>query len=818
MDNRKLGLPYGTLPEGASGYPQTVQYATPGGESGADLRTIVRALRHKWWLPVTLALLGLIAGYQYMRQQVPLYQAVATVRLSGPRASMGAVVGTEMSGGSPRADPLLSQMVVLRGRTFLGHLADQSGMRLAVDPAESTLTDAVSHIEWVALPDSATGHLRIDFDSSGLSVFGPARATKGTYGDTLSVDGFVLVAREPVGQGVVKLEVLPRNYAIDVLAHGLNPSVRPGTDAIDLAFVSSDAAQAIHLANSAAQVFQAFNAQSLRQNAVRGRIFIEEQLRAAESHLAIAQSELTRFRSTKRLHTSSTRIQQLQAELLRLNEQREGIVADQTIFEVLLARLADANGSLGQTELHAIIISPEIAANEMISDVVREMQSLAAVRDSLLSEVGGLTPIHPLVIRIDTLQQIRHQRLMESLRGQLRSLQLRLSPIEVQRAAALEGLRSLPGDEAEELRLIQQVDASQIAVTEMQAEYRRGRIAEAIEGGQVEVLSLAVAALPIRSAMVLRMALGPVIGLLIGGAIAVLIESLNQSIRRREQLEQDLGVRKLAVIPSIVLAQRRAWPRKSGAPKIAADRNGHAAEPEQSDGLARNGRGVSADRLAVEPIHAVAAEAFRTLRTNLLFSPETRDVRTIVVTSARAGEGKTTTAVNLAVCLAQQGMRILLIDADLRQPRVHEVLGIEREPGLAELFALHRRMAVEMIKPTSLRSLHVLTCGQPIPNPPELLSGSRMEGILQWLSREYDRVIVDVPPVLGASEASALAARADGVLLVVCAGETDRESVREALYQLQIVGANVMGAVLNDPKRVMPRYEGRPYQYYVHPD
>jgi capsular exopolysaccharide synthesis family protein len=200
-----------------------------------------------------------------------------------------------------------------------------------------------------------------------------------------------------------------------------------------------------------------------------------------------------------------------------------------------------------------------------------------------------------------------------------------------------------------------------------------------------------------------------------------------------------------------------------------------------------------------------SAEAYRTLRTNLLFSQVTRRLKSIVITSTSPGDGKTTISTNLSVTFAQQGLRVLLIDCDLRRPRVHQVFGMPRSPGLTEL-VMEYNTVEEAIVPTPVNGLFMLPAGGLPPNPAELLGGLRMRGLLEALAKDFDLVVLDSPPVLAASDSAILGAMADGVLMVVRAGQTDRDAARAALKQLATVGARVVGAVLNDPDASVPQY------------
>jgi capsular exopolysaccharide synthesis family protein len=204
-----------------------------------------------------------------------------------------------------------------------------------------------------------------------------------------------------------------------------------------------------------------------------------------------------------------------------------------------------------------------------------------------------------------------------------------------------------------------------------------------------------------------------------------------------------------------------------------------------------------------------ASEAYRTLRTNLVFSRPEKPPRTIVFTSAAPGDGKSTSASNLAITLAQQGLRSILIDADMRRGEMHVALETTEKPGLSDY--LLGGPSLEDIKRSVNMSEAVfdfIPRGTMPPNPAELLSATRMQALLEHLEGEYDTVIFDAPPLNVVTDAAILGARTDGVVLVVRAGVTDRSAVRFAFDQLTAVHARVLGCVLNDVDVKRERYYG----------
>lgn len=207
-----------------------------------------------------------------------------------------------------------------------------------------------------------------------------------------------------------------------------------------------------------------------------------------------------------------------------------------------------------------------------------------------------------------------------------------------------------------------------------------------------------------------------------------------------------------------------------------------------------NGAGL----VMVQAPRSAAAEAYRTLSTNIQFSSLDRDVRTLLVTSVGPNEGKSLVLANLAITMAQSGKRVAMVDCDLRHPSLHTVFGLTEQPGLTTMM-LDDQLAVPL-QATSTPNVSLVAAGPLPPNPSELISSERFARVLASIGAEADIVLVDAPPVSSVTDASILATRVDGVLLVVDSGRTRRDTARRATDQLQRVGARILGAVLTNVK------------------
>jgi capsular exopolysaccharide synthesis family protein len=268
--------------------------------------------------------------------------------------------------------------------------------------------------------------------------------------------------------------------------------------------------------------------------------------------------------------------------------------------------------------------------------------------------------------------------------------------------------------------------------------------------------------------------LAVLLGLLIGAAAAVLRELLDVTVKTAEVLREVADAPVLAVVPFDTGAKL--------APLV-----------------------VSSDS------HAARAEALRHLRTNLQFVDVDQPVQVLVVTSAVPNEGKSTTAVNLAIAFAEAGRRALLIEADLRRPRVADYLGLEGAVGLSNVLA--GQVAIEdVLQQWGSHDLRVLPSGFVPPNPSELLGSRNMATLLETLRDEYDIIIVDTPPLLPVTDAAVVATNADGAVLVARWGKTSQARIKMALASLRAVDSRVLGCVLN----MQPSKGEAGYYYYAY--
>lgn len=305
----------------------------------------------------------------------------------------------------------------------------------------------------------------------------------------------------------------------------------------------------------------------------------------------------------------------------------------------------------------------------------------------------------------------------------------------------------------------------------------------ALRTSNVKVLDAARPSMaPIRPNVPQGVLMGIIAGLILGLGLALLLEFLDSSISSQNEVEERLGLTFLGFVPTI--------PETPNGPK---------------------------DLHVFREPKSLIAECTRAVRTNLLFMSPDKPFKRMLVTSSGPQEGKSTTVINLGITMAQSGNRVLIIDTDMRRPRLHKAFGVPNEVGVSSV-VVGEGKAEDAIKSTEVSGLFVLPCGPVPPNPAELLHTKAFAELLNQLGEKFDRILLDSPPVGAVADAVVLATQADGVVVVLKAGQTHREVAQRTVKALRDVKANIYGAVLNDVNLERSKYGdyyyGYAYRYY----
>ena len=412
--------------------------------------------------------------------------------------------------------------------------------------------------------------------------------------------------------------------------------------------------------------------------------------------------------------------------------------------------------------------------------------SVSPIRDTQLIELGVESDAPHLAAQAantipevfieqnEAIQLSRFASSKENLSRQMTSLEEDIERTEEAIAQLKESTST--ADRAERARLEGLLAQHRSSYSSLLQSYEEVRLVEARSLDNVIVVELAeVPTSPVRPRTRTNTLLAAVVGGMLAVGTAFLIEYLDDTIKNPSEIDSVLGLSSLAAIPPI--------PGKEIEDKLIAV--GHSRSP--------------------------ISEAYRVLRTNIQFSSPDRPLKTLLITSPSPTEGKSLTLANLGVVMAQAGQRVILVDTDLRRPTLHRIFGLSNDSGLTSALFNEDSDVDRWLQPTEVENLRVLASGPLPPNPSELLGSQRMERLVEKLKAHADVVLFDSPPSLVVTDAAVLTNRVDGTILIIDAGTTRRGLAQRTKYDLEKVGANILGATLN---RVS--LDGRSGYYYYY--
>ncbi len=572
------------------------------------------------------------------------------------------------------------------------------------------------------------------------------------------------------------------------------------TDMIRLSVATVSPRLAVILTNLYADVYEKYDLEMSRKDVSSVRGFIEEQLNVVGRRLDIAEMGLQQFKKEKRFVNLSAETQalisrqsNLAVALAQAETELEGIQAQFTHVKSMIDK--EGEGMTGKLEN---IASPLVAsfkatldhlevdrANLLMQgypDTSDHMQKLNAqiseVRSKLAQESQKLLEGEGFIEPVGRLKELWNLAL--ELEIDLTTLTARKRILE---AAALDHrakLRRLPEVERTYAKLTRDVETDRQVYAMLSSRYEEARIQEAGKISSVRIVDRAQYAGKIKPQRRKDLSMGLVVALVLALGVAFAVEYFDSSLRTPDDLERR-GYPILGTIP--ILPKESRWKKNP----ITSHLMTHA-KPSSS-----------------------GAEAFRVLRTNMLFASATRPFSTILVTSSEPNEGKSTVAVNLAVSLAQAGHKTLLVDADLRAPVLHSVFERARKPGFTDLVVFKSEIE-EAIFQTQIDGLSCIASGTIPPSPADVLSSSHTDEVFQELREQFDYIVFDTPPVLLAADTAVLASKVDAIAFVVRAGKTPDKAVETAMKLLAQTGGMFLGTVLNGLKP--EGHYGKYYYYY----
>ncbi|MGH7559299.1 MAG: polysaccharide biosynthesis tyrosine autokinase [Gemmatimonadota bacterium] len=738
-------------------------------------------LRRNLWLVFAATALALAATAFFILRQERNFEARAVIRVADIFGSIGGVQGEASQASGKDIDPLQSELTLLEEETVLGETVDRLGLRL-FDASTKAPAPYLQEAEVSLLPHESR-RMALDFGMREVAFGSGEDRESAAYGDTVAVRGVRFTVPEHPDKNETTLLVVPRHRAIDYVRSSLEAERRKGTSTIDITFESQDSTTALNVVNSVVRVFQEVQARVARQEAMRRREFFEAQLRKTDSLLNVAQARLSAYRSREQAYSAGDRFVMELGELVEFEMRQQELEENRRIYNSFLSQVLAEDPEHDDTDLDRIVSLPGgIADDPAVSELYSQITQQKEARDSLTTGRWAVASTHPNVQRLDTLISSTREELIDAARGHIASVGAQIEVLDRFRGRSVAQMSQLASAEVEEARLMRDLEDLMDNATELRTDYQAARLQEAV-AGEVEIIEPANRAARVPRHMILPLLVALAVGLMLGTGAAFAREKLDDSISRQEEVENLLMAPNLAVIP----------------------------------GMGFSGSGALLSNGDVKPgsfsLQGAGIEAYRSLRTNLTFSRSLPPLKTLVVTSAIPGEGKSMTAVNLAIVYAWQGLRVLLMDCDFRRPHLGQYFeNRERSEVDLPMVLAERRDPRSAIISLGIDGVDLLPVNGQNKSASELLGSAAMKDLLRDLSGHYDLIILDSPPLLAASDAAVLGAMTDGVLLVIRAGYADRGAVQLATKQLTHVGARIVGAVLNDPESRVPRYDGQ-YAY-----
>ncbi|MBJ6761364.1 polysaccharide biosynthesis tyrosine autokinase [Myxococcaceae bacterium JPH2] len=573
-----------------------------------------------------------------------------------------------------------------------------------------------------------------------------------------------------------RVQAMQATDAVDMLQHRIRVLPEKDSRVMNIAVEDGDPPRAALLANEVAAAYMAENLALKLRMTEDARSWLEGRLDELAHQSKTSEMAVYDFKkdadmlSTSLESRMSIVSERINTYNLKLTEVRTRIAEQQARVDAIRQLRKSAGDD--ETWAEALPGAKDGPIQELKSRYVEQRGVCAELTERYLPE-------HPKLLECTRKLAVMREDLLKSLNNVVRAAETALAEA-VAQERNLEKLLETAKAEAfvvnkksiEFDRLKRESDNNQRLYELVLKRLKDIELSGLLRTSNVRVLDAARPAFaPVRPNVRRNLMVGLVLGLLAGLGVALLLDLLENSVSSQADVEERLGLAFLGVVPRIEGGK----------------------QPKERDLYVHR-----------EPKSSVA-ECCRAIRTNLLFMSPDKPFKTMVITSSGPQEGKSTTCINLGVAMAQSGNRVLLLDTDMRRPRLHRAFGVPNEMGISSLVVGEGSLEAA-VKSTEVPNLFVLPCGPLPPNPAELLHTRAFADLLRAASERFDRIILDSPPLNAVADAAVLATQSDGVVLVLKAGRTNRESARRALRSLADVQARMYGAILNDVDLRAQRY------------
>jgi tyrosine-protein kinase Etk/Wzc len=757
---------------------------------------------------LSIIVLSVAGAYAITRMTTPVYRASTTLYFAEHQSSIPALdLLNQIENGNSE---VATEMEVMRSRALAENIVDSLGLQATVTEPRGAINERFFRVMH-ADPDAPVGRFTFTKGADGaFDVEDSELHTKvgsAVAGTPFSFGHVTIALAAPIDQSRFEVSVRSRPLAVDALLNKLTVTrPNPTASVVQIAYTGHDPLRTKNVPAVLAHTYLTWRS-TLRKAGDRSTVeFLREQIDTISGQLYSAENALQRFREANHVADLPTQAQTEVQRLASLEAQRADLDIQRTSLRNLMREVksAPADPTLG-SPYRRLMAFPGLMNNA--NPAFSLMQSLTDLEQRRTELLVRRTPNDPDVQALT--------RAIGNIETQIGGVvDTYLSGLDAQSASLTSGIAQfhvsvdqVPRKEVEFARLDRTADGLTQIYTMLQTRLREAQIAEAVDDGAVRVVDpSAYPVRPIAPRLPLNLILGAFLGSILALTVVFLRERLDHTVHTKEDAESIAGSAVLAMIPHIGekarLGRVARWvPVKRNRKMIA---NG---------GPALNGKDPS--RLVLKDPQSVAAEAFRKLRTNISFARPDAPPRVMVFTSPAPGDGKSTSVMNLAVALVQQGKKVIVIDGDMRRGGLHTMLNGRQTPGLSEMLVGQADFdaACQSLAMEPFGTVDLLATGVVPPNPAELLASPRFRELIEILRPSYDAVLIDSPPVNLVTDAAIIGRETDGAILVARAAKTTRGELSHAASQLRQIQVPITGLVLNDYNAKRDASYNAPYYY-----
>lgn len=606
----------------------------------------------------------------------------------------------------------------------------------------------------------------------------------------LARDASFLLNLPPNTPPPANFEAWDETDAADVLRSRLVVEPVKSSRIANVRLQDSDPERAATLLKAVVETYKELNLENVVESTEEAATWLRAEQDKLNTELDSSEQALHKYKEDKNILSVEydDKSNMLREEIGQLNQ---ALTAIRTRKEEVAARYSEL--AKVSPDNPSILPSSELLQSQLLQDLRKNYITAVRDRDSLIS--GGKGKSHPDVLAADTRVETTRDALLNEVKNIQGSLKGDLNIIGRQEGGVA-GLFNGAKKDALELNLLEieynklrrQKENTEKLYSLVLERSKESDLTRRLRVNNISIIDMpSVPKGPVKPNMPLNLAGGIVLGVLLGLGAAMGRGVLDRTVKTPDDVEQVLGATFLGLIPEIdesLLSNKRKRRQTSAGPELIVH---------------------------TDPMSGIA-EASRSLRTNLIFTSPDKPYRVLLVTSAGPSEGKTTVACCVSVAMAQAGKRVVLIDCDLRRPRIHRIFNVSGKTGGLTSALLDGKFE-EAVLPTEVPNLFVVPAGPIPPNPSEILHSDRFRAFLETMKGKYDQLILDSPPLVAVTDATVLSTIVDGTLVVVRAFKTSKELVKHARRILGDVGARVAGVVLNAVNLSKDEYKYS-YHYY----